>query len=150
MMRHRGIALFDAIIGSMLLAVGLAVVISLTTRSLRTQSDGERQMTAAWLADEYLNMVLVEGPVDYPKLYDNSGYCEYPFEEFQYDVNIEDQGIHLPFRVTATIRWPGSSGERSVQVQTLISERGGDPNQPRAPKEMVDRLARWDDIDKKR
>lgn len=147
--RHRGVALVDVIIGGVLLAVGLAVIISLATRSLRTQTDGEKQLIASWLADEYLSMVLVEGPVNYPKLYDNHGHCEPPFEEFEYDVNIEDRGLHLPFRVLATISWPSGRGNRQVQVQTLISERGGDPYQPRAPLEPVDRIDRWYEYEEK-
>jgi hypothetical protein len=143
--RRRGIALVDVIIGSVILAIGLAVVISLTTRSLRTQTDGEKQLMASWLVDEFLTMVLVEGPINYPKLYDTNGTCEYPFEEFDYDVAIEDMGPHQPFRVTATVYWLGGTGERQVQAQTFISERGGDPYQPRIPLEPVDRDARWNE-----
>ncbi|MCI0364567.1 MAG: hypothetical protein L0Y44_00480 [Phycisphaerales bacterium] len=140
---RRGVALLEVIIGAVLLAIGLAVIISLASRALRTQIDGEKQMVAAWLADEYLNMVLVEGPVNYRKMYDTSGRCEYPFGEYEFALNLEDQGINFPFRVTATIRWPGASGDREVSVQTLIAERGGDPLQPRRPFEIVDREERW-------
>ena len=79
---RRGFALVDVIIGGVLLAVGLAVIISLNSRSLANQVDGERQLTASWLADELLSMVLVNGPVDYPKMNDTSGRFEPPFEEF--------------------------------------------------------------------
>lgn len=142
--RHRsGFALIDVIVGGVLLAIGLGAVISLTTRSLTVQTDSEKMITASWLADELLSTVVVEGPVDFPKLFDTSSRFDYPFEEFDYDVIIDDQGIGQPFRVTAVVRWAGGRGERFVQVQTLISERGGDPEQPRAPVEPVDRMARW-------
>lgn len=144
--RRRGVALIDVILGGVLLAIGLAVVITLATRSLKSQTDGEKRLIASWLADEFLSMVLVEGPVNYPKLYDNHGRCDPPFDEFEYDVDIEDQGLNAPFRVTATIHWPSGGGSKSVQVQTLIAERGGDPYQPRAPLEPVDRLDRWYEI----
>lgn len=143
--RRRGVALIDVIIGSVILAIGLAVVITISTRSLRRQTDGEKQLTASWLADELLNMVLVEGPVDYPKLHDVSDRFLYPFEEFSYDVAIEDLGPEQPFLVTATVYWDGASSERQIQVQTSISERGGDPYQPRIPLAPVDRDARWHD-----
>ena len=142
---RRGIALIDVIIGTVMLGIGLAVVISLATRSLRAQTDGEKRLMASWLADEMLSMVVVEGPVNYPKLYDNSGQFEYPFEEFDYDLFIEDQGVAAPFRVTAIIRWDGARGREEIHVQTLISERGGDPEQPRIPLEPVDRIGRWYD-----
>ena len=148
-LNRRGIALVDVIIGGVLLAIGLAVVISLATRALRTQTDGEKTMIASWLADEILNMVLVEGPVSYGKAYDLHDSCGYPFGEFDYDVDIVDQGIDQPFRVTATISWAGGSGRRQIQVQTLISERGGDPFQPREPLEVVDRNNRWYEMQNK-
>lgn len=141
--RHAAFALIDVIIGTVVLGIGLTVVISLAARSLKTQSDGEKRITASWLADELLATVLMEGPVAYPKMYDNHGFFTYPFEEFEFDVFIEDQGLSVPHRVTATIGWNGAAGPQQIQVQTLISERGGDPNQPRAPLEPVDRMARW-------
>jgi Tfp pilus assembly protein PilV len=140
-----GFAMIDVIIGTVILGIGLSVVISLAARSLRSQTDGEKRVTASWLADELLSTVLVEGPITYPKLYDNHGFYDYPFQEFEFDVFIEEQGQNVPFRVTATIGWQGPNGPQQIQVQSLISERGGDPYQPRAPKEPVDRMARWYD-----
>jgi type II secretory pathway pseudopilin PulG len=139
----RGIALVEVIVAGVMLAVGLAVVISLASRAIKTQTDGEKRMIAAWLADEQLSMVVVEGPVNFPKMYDTSGRCPPPFSEFDYDVTIEDLGLAQPFRVTATVRWLGVGGPEAVHVQSLISERGGDPNEPRAPLEPVDRDQRW-------
>jgi hypothetical protein len=147
---RRGAALVDVIIGSMLLAMGLAVVISLSARSLRTQTDGEKQMIASWIADELLTMVLVEGPVNYPKLHDTRGRLEYPFDEFEYEVTLEDQGLGLPFRVTATVRWDGAAVTRHVQVQTLIADRGHQAYQERSPLDMVDRINRWWELHEKR
>ncbi len=39
--RRRGVALLDALVGGAMLGVGLAVVLSVTSRSLSTQTDGE-------------------------------------------------------------------------------------------------------------
>jgi hypothetical protein len=136
----------DVIIGGVLMSIGLGAVISLSARSLRTQTDGEMQMIASWLADEHLSMVLIEGPVNFRKAFDVSGRCDPPFEDFDYDLAIEDLGIGVPMRITATIRWDGAGGIRQVQVQTLIADRGVEPNGPRAPYEAVDRLNRWYDI----
>lgn len=141
---RRGIALVDVIIGSVLLAIGLAVVIALTTRSLAVQTDGEKQLTAAWLADELLNMVLVEGPDQYPKLYDTHDHFDGPFREFEYDLTIEDLGANEPMRVTATVRWPNGREFRQVQAQSLMAVRGGDPNQEhRDPLNPIDREERY-------
>ncbi len=61
---RRGVALMDAIVGGVMLGIGLAVILSLASRAMAMQANGAKQITAAWLADDLLAMVLVEGPVD--------------------------------------------------------------------------------------
>jgi hypothetical protein len=135
-------ALLEVVIAGVLLGVGLAVVLSLVSRSLASQGEGERQLTASWLVDELLSMVLVEGPALYPRLYDTSGRFAAPFDNFTFDIIIEDQGIYEPYRVTATVRWPQGRGVREVSAQTLIADRGQEP-EIREPAEAVDRMDRW-------
>ncbi len=138
---RRGFALVDVIIGGVLLSVGLAVIISLATRSLRTQTDGEKTLTASWLCDELLSLVVVDGPVNYPRLHDSNGQFEFPFQDFSYDVELANQGNNLPYIVTARVSW--DDGRRAVQVQSLIAERNEDPDELRAPPEPIDRDERW-------
>jgi hypothetical protein len=135
----------DAILGGVILGIGMAVMLSLTSRSVAMQAQGQHQLVAAWLVDELLGMVLVEGPVAYPQLYATDGRFEAPFEDFEFDVAIDDIGLGLPFRVTATVRWPHGPGYHQVQAQTYIAQRLGDPLQPRAPLEPIDRIARYYD-----
>ncbi len=144
--RHRGVALMDAIIGGVMLGVGLAVVVSLASRSIAIQAQSQHLLTAAWLVDELLAMVLVEGPQDYPKLYATSGRFEFPFEDYEYEVHIEDIGLRQPYKVTASVRWPHGDDFRQAQAQTYIAQRLGDPDQTRIPVEPIDRIARhYDD-----
>ncbi|HRP63439.1 MAG TPA: hypothetical protein PK400_09120 [Phycisphaerales bacterium] len=139
---RRGMALLDVIVGTVMLGIGLAVVVSISSRSLAGQRDGEMRMVATWLADELLSMVLVEGPVDYRKLYDLNGSFYPPFEDYAFDITIEDIGIGQPFRVTAKVSWLTGRAVQSIEVQAYIAERGGDPFEPRAPKEWLDREGR--------
>lgn len=145
--RHarRGIALMDVILGGVMMGVGLTVIVSLASRSMAQQALSERQLTASWLVDELLAMVLVEGPVEYPKLYSTVGRFEFPFEDYEYEVMIEDIGLRQPFRVTAIVRWPHAGGSRQVEAQTYIAERLGDPLQIRIPLEPIDRIGRYYD-----
>jgi hypothetical protein len=131
----------DVIIGGVLLAVGLGVIISLASRSLRTHTDGEKTLTASWLCDELLAMVVVDGPVNYPRLHDSSGQFDFPFHDFSYDVELANQGDNFPYLVTARVSW--DDGRRAVQVQTLVAERNDDPEEVRAPPEPIDRDERW-------
>ena len=140
---RRGMALVDVIVGSVMLGIGLSVVLSVTSRALAVQADGEKRLEAAWLVDGLLTMVLVEGPVMYPRLYYLNGRFETPFDAFEYEIDIEDLGLRQPFRVTVTVRWPGGRGYREVVGQTYITERLGDPLEPRAPFEPIDRMGRY-------
>ncbi len=142
---RRGLALLDVMVGGIMLGIGLAVVMTVASRALNRQTDGEMRITAAWLADELLNMVLVEGPVKYPQLYDTSGRCDPPFDNFAFELDIKDQGLGMPFDVTATIRWPASRPINSIQVQTAIAARRGEAIEERAPLEPVDRDSRYFD-----
>ena len=141
--RRRGFALVDVILGGVMLSIGLAAIISLASRAFRAQTDGEKHMTAAWLCDEMLAMVVVEGPVNYPRLHETNGQFEAPFMEFAYDLEIHSQGNGLPYLVTATVSWEAGRGGRSVQVQTLVAERYDDPEESRVPEEPIDREERW-------
>jgi Tfp pilus assembly protein PilV len=144
--RRRGIALFDAIIGGVILGIGLSVLLSITARSLAMQTAGEKRLTASWLADELLAMVLVEGPDRYPMLYDTAGAFGPPFEEFAYEVDITNLGRDAPYQVNAFVRWSDRPRDQ-VQVETLIALRAGEFEQLREPLEPVDRDARYyDDV----
>jgi Tfp pilus assembly protein PilV len=140
--KRRGVALIDVIIGAVMLGVCLAVLISLTGRSLASQTDGEKRVIASWLIDEIFAMVLIEGPIEYARRYDRIGRFYKPFDEFGFEVQIEDLGPGNPHRVTASVGWESMRGVQSITAQTLIAERLGDPDQPRKPKERVDRETR--------
>ncbi len=135
----------DALLGGILLGIGLAVVLSLASRSIASQVHGQRQLTASWLLDELLAMVLIEGPQFYPQLHPTNGRFAEPFQDFEFDVEIKDIGLRRPFRVTATVTWEHAGRQRLVQAQTYIAERQGDPIEIRAPLEPIDRLGRWYD-----
>ncbi len=145
---RRGFALMDVIVGGVMLGVGLGVVLTLASRALASQAQGERQLVAAWLLDELLAMVIVEGPVEFPHQHSTHGRFDPPFDGFEFDVNLENLGVGQPFRVTATVRWPRGREERQVQAQTYIAQRFVDPENPfeqRAPVEPIDRIGRWYD-----
>ncbi len=135
----------DVILGAIMLGIGLTVIVSLASRSISVQAQSQRQLTAAWLVDELLAMVLVEGPVNYPKLYATDGRFDFPFEDYEYEVQIDDIGLRQPFRVTAFVRWPHGGDFRHVEAQTYIAQRLGDPSQVRMPLEPIDRIGRYYD-----
>jgi Tfp pilus assembly protein PilV len=146
---RRGLALIDVIIGSAMLSIGLAVVISMSSRSLIQQADAERQITASWLADELLAMALVVGPDEYAKAYPDSGKFNPPFEKFSYEIALEDQSEYVPVGAKATIFWNVSGTQHSLVLETVIARRHGD-EVDREPVEPVDRDARyWEEIEER-
>jgi hypothetical protein len=137
-------ALVEALLGGVLLAAGMTVVMSLSTRALRAQVQGEKKMVAAWLADDLLNMVLAEGPTEYERTFERTGTFEPPFEEYSFELLTEDLGRGVPWRVTAVVQW-GDRPNETIAVETLIAIRLGEEEEPREPYEEVDRDARWFD-----
>lgn len=143
---RRGVALLDVLIGGIMLGIGLAVIMSVTTRALARQTDGEKRMAAAWLADELLNMVLMEGAEEYPRQHDTHGSFKEPFDDFGFEVIIDDQGLGVPYRVTAIVRWPADRPFNEIAVETLVAPRRGAEDQPeREPLEPIERDARYFD-----
>jgi hypothetical protein len=138
--------LVDALLGGVLVAIGLAVILTIAGRSLATHTDGEKRLVAAWLADELLAMVVVEGPEKYPRVQEMSGEFTPPFDDFAFDLTIDGMGRDMPYRVAAEVAW-GPRDRQRVIVETIIAERrGDDEDQPREPYEPVDRDARyWDE-----
>jgi len=139
----------DAIIGGVILGVGLSALLSVGSRAIRMQGDGEHRIVAAWLADELLATVLLEGPDDYPKLYDTRGAFDEPFGNYQYELEIEGFGVGVPHRVVARVFWPTMGGYDSVEIEADIFQRvePQDYEEPtRTPPERLDRSQRWDEI----
>lgn len=136
---RRGFALIDAIVAGILLAIGLAAIVSLGSRALSLQQRGEREVIAASLLDELLATVLMEGPADYVKLHPTSARFDDPFADYEYEVLIEDGSAGVPFKVLAVVRH--DSGDSWV-CETLIAPKlGEEPDPPRAPIEPIDREA---------
>jgi hypothetical protein len=147
---RRGIALIDVLVGGIMLGIGLSVILTVTSRALSRQTDGEKRLVASWLADELLSMVLVEGPDMYGRLYDTSGTFGPPFDDFAYIVDIEDQGIGVPYLVSAVIRWPSWNPSDQIEVQTLIDLPRGEPDMTHAPPEPLDREDRYLQMEEER
>lgn len=144
--RH-GVALLEVVLGSILLALGLGVVMTIGSRSLIAQAGGEQKLVAAWLADELLAMVVVQGPDKY-RLGTN-GYFESPFEKFSYELDIDYRSDQEPYDVMAIVSWPVGKEKRSIEVTTSIARRIGEEEEetPRAPMLPVDRDMRYLEID---
>lgn len=130
----------EAIIASVILGVALAVMVSMATNAIKAQAQGEDLATAAMLADEQLNLVLMRGPDNYGGAASTKGQCDPPFERFRYDLAITGGSDVQPYDVKVTISWPAVSGERSVTVATLMAGRpGDDPDPVRKPDQTIQR-----------
>ncbi len=143
--RHRhlarpGVMLVDAIVGTVLLGIALAVMLSMLSRAISSQTRGEELQNAAMLLDEQLNLVLARGPDSYGKQFPLEGPCEAPFPNYRYKLTIDGGQSGEPYRVVAVVSWMNGGRERSASCETLIAPRLGDqPDPPRRPDETVSR-----------
>ncbi|MCH2137716.1 MAG: hypothetical protein MK074_01530 [Phycisphaerales bacterium] len=145
---RRGIALMDVLVAALILAIGMSVTMSLASQSLTGQSTSEKRITAAWLADGLLSMVLAEGPRRYSMRQPAEGMFEAPFEAYDFLVEIRAQGDWSPYVVTATVGWQDRTGRKTVHVETLVAPRQGEEDDWTnwRPDEPLDREGRaWDE-----
>jgi type II secretory pathway pseudopilin PulG len=138
-----GWALLDVIIGGVILGIGLAAVISIAERSLAMQQRSERELVAAELLDGLLSEVLSVGIADWELTRASSGSFDAPFDDWQWELDIDKQGLGDPYRVMAIARDTKGS---EFRVETLMAPRPENTQDPeRAPTEPIDRQARYDE-----
>jgi type II secretory pathway pseudopilin PulG len=138
---RRGFALIEVVIAGIVLAIGLSAVVSVAARALADQQRGEHAVAAATLLDGLLAQVLVDGPVDYVRMNGSNGRCPDPWEDFEYEVRIEDATPGDACDVLAIVRDPNG---REYRCATRIAPRvGNEPAPERRPPEPVDRDGRW-------
>jgi len=141
--RRPGFALLDVVIAGVILAIGLATLFSLTSRSLEAQREGEIKVLAAGMLDSLLSEVLLEGPADYQDLHSSAGRGDYPYEEFEYRIRISDPGVGEPYEVLAVVTHDTG---RTYECETLIAAKlGEEPDPIREPQEPIDREARYEE-----
>ncbi len=136
-----GFALVDVIVATIILGVSLAVIISIAGRSLGAQQRGEELSTAARLADEQLQLVLLRGPDNYARRYSDAGVCDAPFDRFRYKLDFAGGASGEAVSVGATISWVSGASPQSITIQTLVATReaveDGDPDPVRKPSQPV-------------
>ncbi|MFG0328667.1 MAG: hypothetical protein ACF8PN_02105 [Phycisphaerales bacterium] len=136
--RRRAIALLDVLVGGILLGAALAVIVGIGNNALRAQIEGEDMTEAAMALDSLLSDVLIHGPESYGRQFPTDGSMESPFDRFDFNIQIEDQGAGNPYIVTARVYW--DEGRRSEVAQTWIAPRlGEDPDPEREPPSPVER-----------
>ncbi|MDP7029145.1 MAG: hypothetical protein QF733_02890 [Phycisphaerales bacterium] len=122
----RGVALLDVILAALMLGVGLSVTLSLASQALRAEQTGERRLTASWLADEALAMVVAVGPSLYSQSEPTSGYFDPPFDRYEWVLDMNQPSDWGPWDVAATVTWQDRSGPMSVRIATKVAPRQGD------------------------
>jgi len=123
---RRGLVLLDVLIGGIVLSIALVAVLGVSSRALNAQIMGERRMQASMLVDDLLTMVLAVGPERYPSEFPTSGVAEPPFQEFEYEILIEDQGVGRPYLVVVDVFWMVGSREYFESVETRIAPLMGE------------------------
>ncbi len=141
--RRRGVLLADVLVATVIVGSALAVLMSMTGRALRAQSQGEQLRVAAMLLDEKLNLVLARGADDYASRFGElEGACDEPFQKFRYKLEIAGSGSGgEAFTVVATVSWLDGASMRTETVETRIAPRlGEEPDPDRRPEQSVERL----------
>ncbi|MCE9619396.1 MAG: hypothetical protein K8R92_05770 [Planctomycetes bacterium] len=138
---RRGFALLDAILGGVLLALGLAAVITLSQRSLVMLQRGEHEAQASALLDELLGQVLAEGPVQFARRRPIEGRCEAPWNEWSFSIDITSTGEGDAWDVMATVTDTHGVKHRCA---TKVAPRDVQTPPTRKPEQPIDRKERFE------
>ena len=114
---RRGFALIDAILGGLLLAFGLAAVVTLSQRSLVMLQRGEREAQASALLDELLGQVVAEGPVDFSRRRPVAGKFDAPWSEWSFAIDLSSNG--------EGDAWDVGESARHQRCRTSLRHQGG-------------------------
>lgn len=119
-MRKNGFTLVEALVGSLILAIGAVVICGLSYRCMINNKRGLEYEQACRLVDECLDTV-VAGKLDElirtKKIEGDFGERHPNFRFILEAAKIENSQLH---QVTATVRWKVAKQQYQVQTTTLI------------------------------
>ncbi len=138
---RRGFALIDAILGGLLLAFGLAAVVTLSQRSLAMLQRGEREAQASALLDELLGQVITEGPVEFARRRPVAGKCDEPWNDWTFTIDISSNGEGDAWDVLARVQDINGVEHRCA---TKVAPREVNDVPERKPEQPIDREDRFE------
>ncbi len=140
-------ALVEVLVAGVVLAIGIAVVVSVSSQSLANQRRGEFAVAAAAILDELLGEVLLTGPDEFGAYKPLSGGCEDPWQDFSYEVVLEaPESPMMPYDVTAIVTDP-LGRKHSCATRIAVQPELLDDERDRRPDEPMDREARHDELE---
>ncbi|MDA0803224.1 MAG: type II secretion system protein [Planctomycetota bacterium] len=143
----RGFALVEVLVAGIVLAIGMAAIVSIMSQSLANQRRGEFAVAAASILDELLSEVVLMGPDEFGLYRPLNGPCEDPWQDFTYEVAIDGaEAPGLPATVLATVTDPLG---RRHQCETKVAPRPEmeEEDRDRRPEEPFDREQRHDELE---
>lgn len=119
-----GFTLVEALMGSLILAVGAVVICGLSHRCMYNQRRGMEYEQAYRLLDECLDKVVATWAVETTHNTTLQGDFAPRYPAYSYTVQLEpsELGDNL-CRVTARVSWQVQSDEYDVQATTLVYDR---------------------------
>ncbi len=129
------------------LAIGIAVVVSVSSQSLANQRRGEFAVAAASILDELLAEVLLTGPDEFGAYKPLSGGCDDPWTDFSYEVVLDPpESPMLPYEITAIVTDP-LGHKHYCASRIAVQPELEDLDRDRRPDEPFDREARHDELE---
>jgi Tfp pilus assembly protein PilV len=118
--RYGGFTLIEALLASLILAIGVVVICGITQRCLRDNQRGMEYEVAQRLLDECLDTVVVRGVGEYRSKGPVSGDFGTRHPGYRYQVELTPAGTSGLYRVTATINWGTADQPAKAQATTLL------------------------------
>ena len=119
-MRKNGFTLIEALVGSLILAIGAVVICGLSYRCMINNKRGVEYEQACRLLDECLDTAAagsLEELIRTKRIEGDFGERHPNFKYILEAVEVENRQLH---RVTATVKWTVGREEYQVQTTTLL------------------------------
>lgn len=137
---RRALALLDVLVAGLILSGALVAILGLASRATNAQIRGQQYQEAAQVLDVLATEVFALGPEEYPNKRPMSGFADPPFEDYRFDIAIDDQAPGEPYLVRIITTWGEATAGESLELVTLIAARlGEEPGPERAPETPIDR-----------
>jgi len=114
--------LLEVVVAAVLLGVGVAGLISVSTLALRNQRRVDERTTALWLANEQLSEIEVVGPRAWQISRPTHGGRTQGLVRYEWDITLEGLSVGELCAAKVDVSWFSPSGGGAVTLESWLND----------------------------
>jgi len=132
---HRGVALIEVLVASVLLGIGVVGLLSVATLAMRNQQRTEYRATALCLAQEKLAEVELVGPYVWTQGHPTRGTQNRGGSVYNWIIEVERLAVGELFSVRVETGWSGPGGGGTVELEMWLNDYAAEETLELEPRE---------------